>query len=386
MKRIIKYLSPLFYVSFILILCGWGSTGHKIISTGATLLFKDKAASLSYLSGQIISHASDADNRKSSDPSESPKHFIDIDSYPEFVSTGEINMYYDSVIAMHGQNFVVNAGTLPWAILNTFDSLKAAFVRKDWDKAGLIAADLGHYVADSHMPLHLTENYNGYQTNQGGVHSRYETDLINQYSSRINYDPDSLSLIPDVRSYVFSYIYQNYKYKDSVLDADKEAALFAGSNKSQDYYQKFWELAGRFTDTLFKHASCRLADLIYTAWTEAGSPQPGISGSKEAKNIPGDFILEQNYPNPFNPSTVITYSIPRREFVTMKVYDILGRPVATLVNQEQSRGIHTVQFNLQQTANNKLQSVSNFQISSGIYFYRLTAGNLVSAKKMILLR
>ena len=379
MKKIYEYLLPIFIIGFILVLCGWGSTGHKIISTDATLLFKGKAATLSYLSGQIINHASDADYRKSSDPSESPKHFIDIDSYPEFVSTGKINMYYDSVVSIHGQNFVTDAGTLPWAILNTFDSLKAAFLRNDWDKAGLTAADLGHYVGDSHMPLHLTENYNGYQTNQSGVHSRYETDLINQYSSQIKYDLDSLSFIPDVRTFVFSYIYQNYKYKDSVLNADKEAALFAGSNKSQEYYQKFWELAGSFTDTLFKYASCRLADLIYTAWREAGSPQQGISGTKEAVNNPGNFILKQNYPNPFNPETSIDYELAYSGYVSLTIFDPLGRVIAVPVNGPKSAGRYTIKFN----AGN---------MPSGVYIYRLRVNmnnsfpDRTQVKKMILLK
>ncbi len=378
MKLSTKYFLPFPLTIIILVLCGWGSTGHKVISTDATLLFKGKAGTLSYISNQIIAHASDADNRKSADPTESPKHFIDIDSYPEFVSTGRISMDYDSLVSLHGQSFVTNTGTLPWAIVNTFDSLKAAFSRNDWNKAGLLAADLGHYVGDSHMPLHLTENYNGYQTNQSGVHSRYETDLINAYSSQIKFDMDSLQIITDVPQFVFSYIYYNYQYKDSVLNADKLASSFAGTNKGSVYLQKFWELTGTFTDSLFKNASCRLADLIYTAWVESGSPQPNVAAVNAASNLPGNFILKQNFPNPFNPSTTIEYDLPSNSNVKLTIYNALGKEILVAVNGYKPAGKYYYRFN---AAN----------LPSGIYIYKLSTHNNLGnefhqAQKMLLIK
>ena len=90
---------------------------------------------------------------------------------------------------------------------------------------------------------------------------------------------------------------------------------------------------------------------------------------------PKDFLLQQNYPNPFNPSTSIQYAISSRQFVTLKVYDLLGREVATLVNEEKPAGAYNVQF-----------TMNNVQLSSGIYLYRLQAGDYVESKKMILLK
>ena len=89
--------------------------------------------------------------------------------------------------------------------------------------------------------------------------------------------------------------------------------------------------------------------------------------------LPSKFYLCQNYPNPFNPSTKIEYSIPKTSFVTLKVYDILGREVATLVNEEKSGGKYEVEFN-------------GNGLSSGIYFYKLQAGNYTSVKIMILIK
>ncbi|RLD65474.1 MAG: hypothetical protein DRI84_06745 [Bacteroidetes bacterium] len=85
------------------------------------------------------------------------------------------------------------------------------------------------------------------------------------------------------------------------------------------------------------------------------------------------FSLANNYPNPFNPSTKIQYSLPTNEFVSLKVYDIIGREVATLVNQQQSAGVYDVSFN-----------ASN--LTSGIYFYKIDAGSFVDVKKMMLIK
>jgi outer membrane protein assembly factor BamB len=85
------------------------------------------------------------------------------------------------------------------------------------------------------------------------------------------------------------------------------------------------------------------------------------------------FSLEQNYPNPFNPSTTIQYQIPESGFTTLKIYDVLGREILTLINEEQSAGKHKVDFD-----------ASGF--NSGIYFYRLQAGSFIETKKMVLMK
>ncbi len=94
---------------------------------------------------------------------------------------------------------------------------------------------------------------------------------------------------------------------------------------------------------------------------------------KPTKQLPVTFSLDQNYPNPFNPATIIQYSIPKTANVSLKVYDILGREITTLVNGERSVGTYKAEFNAG-------------KFSSGVYFYQLRAGDFVSTKKMILLK
>jgi len=88
---------------------------------------------------------------------------------------------------------------------------------------------------------------------------------------------------------------------------------------------------------------------------------------------PGEFSLEQNYPNPFNPATTMKFSVPKKTIVTLKVYDILGNVIATLVNDEKAAGVYTLKFNGE-------------KLSSGLYFYILNAGGYTSTKKMLLIK
>jgi hypothetical protein len=98
-----------------------------------------------------------------------------------------------------------------------------------------------------------------------------------------------------------------------------------------------------------------------------------------------DFQLYQNYPNPFNPSTIIQYAINSRQFVQLKVYDILGNEVATLVNEEKAPGVYEVNFNSHSDEGQNLPA-GRQGLSSGVYFYRLQTGDFVQTKKMILMR
>jgi len=98
-----------------------------------------------------------------------------------------------------------------------------------------------------------------------------------------------------------------------------------------------------------------------------------VDNKENFNGTPTNFLLYQNYPNPFNPSTTISYSIPKGSFVILTIYDVLGREVKTLVNKFQTKGKYNVTFN-----------ASN--LTSGVYIYRIKAGNFAATKKLILMR
>jgi len=98
-----------------------------------------------------------------------------------------------------------------------------------------------------------------------------------------------------------------------------------------------------------------------------------LSGITPVSNIPEKFSLSQNYPNPFNPTTTINFSVPKSGLVTLRVYDVLGKEVASLVNEVKNAGSYSVDFN-------------GTELTSGTYFYRIEAGDFTDVKKMILLK
>ncbi len=145
--------------------------------------------------------------------------------------------------------------------------------------------------------------------------------------------------------------YVNFAYHDVVNQMPMQSDMITGSNTPQSY----------------------MTDATYPYWFVVGTRTTGVKKSPSA--VPADFSLLQNYPNPFNPSTNIEYSIPNEEKVSLKIFDVLGNVVATLVDKEEPAGNYRVMF-----------STSNLNVSSGVYFYRLQAGSNVVTKKMVLLK
>ncbi|MBK7981569.1 MAG: T9SS type A sorting domain-containing protein [Ignavibacteriae bacterium] len=94
--------------------------------------------------------------------------------------------------------------------------------------------------------------------------------------------------------------------------------------------------------------------------------------------IPTTYTLFQNYPNPFNPSTVISYALPKASFVTIKIYDMLGKEIKMLVNDIQSSGVNYIQWNGDNNSGSK--------VASGTYIFTIKAGDFIQSKKMMLLK
>lgn len=372
-----KISVPALIIISAMLFIGWGQVGHKLINKKTT---DGLPASMNYFktwSTYLSNHASDADNRKGSDPTEEFRHYIDIDDYPEFLSNGTISQSLDTMIQRYGANRVNDNGILPWAILKTTDSLTGLFRQKDWARAQLTAADLGHYVGDGHMPLHITKNYNGQLSNQTGVHSRYESTMIGAYQSQLVYTVDSAKYITNKTDFIFSFIYANHKFVDSVLQADRAAATFAGGTSGSTYSGELWRLTKGFTIPLFQKASSILSSLIYTAWKDAGSPDP-TSFVDMLQNMNGDknFSL-QAYPNPFNAQITISFKLPDHSITSdglrLTVYSVTG---AAMFGKS-----------LYGAAGTEVkESLEMNNCPAGIYFVALQAGPHLAVKKIVLLK
>ena len=366
-----KYLRLAFLLFLVILLSSWGSKGHKKISQNAVPCIPARMGFLNPVwTAFVTNHASDADYRKSNDPNESPRHYIDIDNYPEFVLNGSIDPSYDTAVVRHGYSFVIDQGTLPWATIKTFDSLESCFRRGDWNGSAYYAADLGHYVGDGHQPFHITKNYDGQFTSQSGIHSRYETTMVGKYEAQLVYPVDSATVITDVKSYIFSYLYTNYRYVDSVLAADLYARQLAGNTSSTEYYQAMWSKTGPLTIGLMRHGSYSLASLIYTAWVHAGSPLffPNGVDDHGAAALPA---LLQAYPDPA--SDHVTFPLDLHGIhasFMLSVFDMSGNLVDSLDGVTATNGINPVVW---QTTG----------IPSGTYLCVLKSGSRQTSRKFI---
>ena len=380
MKKLLPICGSLVLVSFLYLdAFGWGANAHRFINRSAVYHLPNQMMLFIQDSSFFATHAPDADTRKiSGDTSfyaESPRHFLDIDDYPDFHN---LPLSLDTLISLYGWQRVKNNGTLPWATIWNMDSLTQQLQRGDWSHAYLTASDIGHYVGDAHQPLHNTKNYDGGLTNNNGIHSRYETTMLSPtyYLSQLYIVPDSVHYVADQIDFIFDYILHSNSVVDTVLHGDTYAKTASGWNGSgsppASYYAALWDYTRVMTLDQMQRCTESLASLWYTAWVDAGLIIPtGVEPPVATK--PSEFQLAQNYPNPFNPATTISYALPVGGTVFLKVFDLGGREVATLVHENQSAGEHRVQFDAS-------------RLASGVYIYTLQLGGFVQTKKLIVLK
>jgi len=117
----------------------------------------------------------------------------------------------------------------------------------------------------------------------------------------------------------------------------------------------------------------------YSFYSETARVVFGVTDVND-EILPNEYALSQNYPNPFNPSTVISYSLATTSEVKLNVYNMLGQEVAILVNEKQNAGSYNVEFNA------STGSATATNLPSGIYFYRISAGDFLQTRKMILMK
>ncbi|MGB2868954.1 MAG: T9SS type A sorting domain-containing protein [Bacteroidota bacterium] len=359
------------------VLSGWGSVGHKFINRNMTLHLPPEMLGFIQRIQFLGDNASVADNRKSSDPTEGPKHFMDIDDYPEFAAHSVFHNL-DSLVQKYGATRVYDNGISPFATLWAVDSLTAQMKRGDWTKAWSTAADLGHYVGDQHQPLHNAKNYDGQYTGNSGIHSRYESSMISTYQGQLVVTPSSVKYIDKPIEFIFDCVYTSNAFVDSVLAADnyaKQVSGWSGSGSAPaSYYTALWGRCKSFTLLQMQQATEHFASLLYTAWVNAGSPPiPGVAAAGIISATPGTIVLGQNYPNPFNLETAISYQLSATSFVRLGILDMQGRKVATIVNEEQPAGTYTRRWNAG-------------GMPSGVYFCMLQAGGFTVTRKLVLIK
>lgn len=353
----------------------WGKVAHQYINKNATIHLPSTMQQFIAQSVYFGDHASDADYRKDDDPTEVPKHYLDMENYPNYKLW--IPRDLDSILQKYGKTFVDDNGIVPWATVWAVDSLTARLKRGDWSAAYAVAADIGHYVGDAHQPLHATNNYNGYLTGNNGIHSRYESTMISKNQTQLFVVKDSVRYIDNVLEFVFQYLYESNSLTDSIMAADTYAKTFSGWSGSgsapDSYYTALWSRCQYFTKKQIQSATVALASLWYTAHINAGLISKPASVRKEKSIKPKSFNLYQNFPNPFNPKTKIEFDIAETTVAQLGVFSVDGKLIAELVNSTLDAGSYSTEWDAKNSP-------------SGLYFYRLHAGEFSETKKLVIVK
>ena len=253
----------------------WGERTHEIINRRAVEALPGPAGDAwRPLAASMGAHASDADHRKGSDPAESPRHYLDADAFdrPPF---HRIPRTWDAMLRKYGPVEAKSFGTAPWAVDECYRMVVRSLQQGDWSSAGAWAADLGHYVGDTHQPLHCTVNFDGQRTGHDGVHLRWEVFTMDHHyrEETLPEHPVLPEVKADAAAMCLGWIAHAYAGVDTIL-AGETAARAADPGFGPRYEEVLWSKTSALAERQVALAVSDLASLLEAAWEQAGRP-PG---------------------------------------------------------------------------------------------------------------
>lgn len=258
----------------------WGKTGHEATNKISIEAVPGELREFYqiYLS-DIVKLAMAADHAKNSDPAERPRHFIDIDLYGEY-PFAQLPEDYETAKKKFGEEILIGRGIVPWQIERTYDELVKAFKETNLRDVLRHSAWLGHYVGDAHVPLHTTANHDGQLTGQKGLHSYFESRLLDKHIKPEEIKPAQGQKISDKpHKLAFRWVRESYSYLQPLLDAD--AANGGKTNKRN--LDGFAKVAKPIAVDRLTKGCARVASLWYSAWVEA--EKPSLSELSRKKDV-----------------------------------------------------------------------------------------------------
>ncbi|HEY4138676.1 MAG TPA: hypothetical protein VGN65_09500 [Casimicrobiaceae bacterium] len=239
----------------------------------------------------IVEHSVDPDLWRTIELSsqfgnEDPNHFLDFDGYGEPAPfSGVPRGDWKDVVQKYGLELANKNGRLPWRAEEVFNKLVAAF--KDLqrspygaDNIRYISAVLAHYTEDANQPFHAIENYDGQATNQRGIHSRFETELIMRNRDTFKPGPVVIKPIADIKTFFFDALLADQAAIAPVLAADKKAA--EGRTSYDDAYFADFAKNGalKIAEDKFNDSASAVASVWIAAWEKAGKPKLPTDGAR----------------------------------------------------------------------------------------------------------
>ena len=265
----------------------WGFFAHQRINRLAVFCLPEPMSA--FFKRNIVyltENAVNPDRRRNAVKGEAPKHFIDIDVYGDSALWKMPRRWQDAV-AKYTEDTLQEYGIVPWEVNRMKYSLQKAFERKDAKGILRIASDLGHYIADSNVPLHTTENYNGQMTGQKGIHGFWESRLPELFSDKYDYFVGQADYEKHVQQRAWNSIIAAHSALDSVLGFEKKLNAEWPEDKkysfeqrgnvttqvySREYSKAYDKMLGNQVERRMRASIKQVADFWYTAWVDAGQP------------------------------------------------------------------------------------------------------------------
>ncbi len=235
----------------------------------------------------ITEHAVDPDKRRYAVAAEGPRHFIDIDRYGKYPYT-ELPHNYNDAIAKFGEDIVIGNGIVPWHIQIMLTRLTKAFKEKNFSSIMKNSAEIGHYIADAHVPLHASSNHNGQLTNQIGIHAFWESRIPELLADKqFDFFIGKAVYIKNPGAFIWDRVLESGREADSVLSIEKELSnQFPGDKKysfenrnnllvrqySSEYTIAYNKKLNDMVEHRMRQAIFAVASFWYTAWVNAGQP------------------------------------------------------------------------------------------------------------------
>ena len=235
----------------------------------------------------ITDHAVDPDKRRSVVKNEAANHYLDIDYYGKYPYL-ELPRRWDMAITKYSIDTIRKKGILPWNIQIMLLRLTNAFKKKDYLKILKTSADIGHYIADAHVPLHTNSNHNGQLTNQMGIHAFWESRVPELLAEKkFNFYIGKALYIKNPVEFIWENILESAQAADSVLCMERELSDSFTNDKKYSFelrnkiiikqYSSAYTIAynnklNGMVERRMRKSIFSIASLWYTAWVDAGQP------------------------------------------------------------------------------------------------------------------
>jgi hypothetical protein len=237
--------------------------------------------------GFITEHAVDPDKRRYAVPDEGPRHYIDIDHYGIY-PYDSLPRKWSVAVAKFGIDSLTAYGIVPWHVQTMLVRLTNAFKTKDFSRILKTSAEIGHYIADAHVPLHANSNHNGQYTNQRGIHGFWESRVPELLAEKEwDFFIGKAAFISNPGDFIWKRVLESARASDSVLLFEKQLTQQFGEDKKYSFEERNGKIIRQYSSAFtiafnkkldgmierrMRQSIFAVASFWYTAWLNAGQP------------------------------------------------------------------------------------------------------------------